>query len=108
MAKRVKMDTSNRAKQFAPFAALKGFEEAIRGKETVYIPKAELTQESVEEINEKLCLMHVKDMVSIVFYNLEAYQKVTGMVSEIDAKNQYIRVVERKIPFKHIVRIETE
>ena len=33
MARRVKMDVSNRAKQFAPFAALKGFEEAIREKE---------------------------------------------------------------------------
>lgn len=106
MAKRVKMDVSNRAKQFAPFAALKGFEEAIRAKETVYIPKAELTQESVEEINEKLCMMHEKDVVSIIFYNLESYQKVTGMVSRIDAKNQYLKVVETKIPFKHIVRIE--
>lgn len=27
------MDVSNRAKQFVPFAALKGFEEAMREKE---------------------------------------------------------------------------
>lgn len=33
MARRVKMDVSNRAKQFVPFAALKGFEEAMREKE---------------------------------------------------------------------------
>ena len=37
MARRVKMDVSNRAKQFAPFAALKGFEEALREKESPII-----------------------------------------------------------------------
>jgi len=54
VARRAKMDVSNRAKQFAPFAALKGFEEAIKAKETVYISKKDITKECEEEINEKL------------------------------------------------------
>ncbi len=33
MANRPKMDRSERAKQFMPFAALKGYEEALREKE---------------------------------------------------------------------------
>lgn len=106
MAKRAKMDVSNRAKQFAPFAALKGFEEAIKAKETVYISKADLTKECEEEINEKLCILKNSDMVSITFYTINAYQHITGMVSEINAKAQYIKVVETKIPFKQIVRID--
>ena len=36
---RTKMDRAQRAKQFAPFAALKGFEEALREKERIIIPK---------------------------------------------------------------------
>ena len=51
MAKRVKMDIANRAKQFVPFAALKGFEEAIKEKEKVIVSKVELTKESIEEID---------------------------------------------------------
>lgn len=33
MANRPKMDRAERAKQFMPFAALKGYEEALRKKE---------------------------------------------------------------------------
>lgn len=106
MARRAKMDVSNRAKQFAPFAALKGFEEAIKAKETVYISKKDITKECEEEINEKLCILKNSDMVSITFYTINAYQQITGMVSEINAKAQYIKVVETKIPFKQIVRID--
>ena len=106
MARSVKMDVVNRAKQFAPFAALKGFEEAIRAKEKVTIPKAELTQECIEEINEKLCSIHIKDMVSVTFYRNNEYIKTTGMVSKIDAKNSFIQIVDTKIPFKDILRID--
>ena len=106
MARRAKMDVSNRAKQFAPFAALKGFEEAIKAKETVYISKKDITKECEEEINEKLCILKNSDMVSITFYTINAYQQITGMVGEINAKAQYIKVVETKIPFKQIVRID--
>lgn len=87
MAERVKMDVSNRAKQFAPFAALKSFEEAIRAKERVVIPRVELTEECMEELNEKLCSIKVKDIVCITFYRNNEYVRTTGMVSKIDATN---------------------
>ena len=44
--KRPKMTRSERARQFAPFAALRGFEDMIREVErTVKEPKRELTEE---------------------------------------------------------------
>ena len=100
------MDVANRAKQFAPFAALKGFEEAIREKEKGIIPKIELTEESVEEINDKLSHIKAKDIIVITFYRDNEYVKTTGMVSKIDVINSYIQVVDIKIPFKDIVRID--
>ena len=36
------MSRENRAKQFMPFAALKGLEEALEKKEKIVVPKAEL------------------------------------------------------------------
>lgn len=107
MAGKIKMDVLHRAKQFVPFAALKGFEEAIRTKEKEIIPKAELTQEYIEEINEKLCSIHTKDIVSVTFYRNNEYIKTTGMVSKIDAKNSFIQIVDTKIPFKDILRIDS-
>ncbi len=50
--KRVKMDISNRAKQFMPFAALKGLPEALEEKERLW--EEEMKQKSVpieEEID---------------------------------------------------------
>ena len=46
---RPKMSMSNRAKQFAPFDALKGFQEALRKKEKTPIPKKELAEEKARK-----------------------------------------------------------
>ena len=51
---RTRMDRENRAKQFMPFAALKGYPEALRSVEQVWEPQTELSEESEEELNKKL------------------------------------------------------
>ena len=45
-----KMNREERAKQFMPFAALKGYPEALRKKEKVVVPKKELSEEYQEEL----------------------------------------------------------
>ena len=50
MANRPKMDPSERAKQFLPFDALKGFREALAEKERTIVPQGELEVEREEEI----------------------------------------------------------
>lgn len=49
-----KMDRANRAKQFMPFDALKGFREALEEKERIVEPKRELSEEQKEEPDFKL------------------------------------------------------
>ncbi len=39
---RQKMSREDRAKQFMPFAALKGYEEALRAKEHIVVPKTDV------------------------------------------------------------------
>ena len=39
---RMKMPASDRAKQFMPFSALKGLDEALREKERIIVEKADL------------------------------------------------------------------
>lgn len=106
MAYRVKMDISNRAKQFAPFAALKGFEEALRLKEKITVEKVELTEEMMEEINSILLRIQLKDVVTVVYYDKEEYLQVTGMVSKIDKEAGNLYIVETRIAFDKIVKIE--
>ena len=38
------MDVGRRAKQFAPFAALRGLDETIRQQEIIYEPKRDLSE----------------------------------------------------------------
>ena len=41
MEHRGRMNREDRAKQFMPFAALKGYPEALRKKEKIVVPKIE-------------------------------------------------------------------
>ena len=49
-----KMDYAKRAKIFAPFAALKGFEEEVDSKEVRYEKKREVDADGLYELNEQL------------------------------------------------------
>lgn len=48
-----KMSRQDRAKQFMPFAALKGLPEALKKKERLTVERIELSDCMKEELNEK-------------------------------------------------------
>ena len=52
------MDVSRRAKIFAPFDALKGFNEAVAAKDVLYRDKAALSEEDAAELNRRLEILH--------------------------------------------------
>ena len=47
-----------RAKQFLPFDALKGLQEALREKEIEYEEKKDLSEDTLNELNNKFCLLY--------------------------------------------------
>ena len=47
---RVKMSRKERAKQFLPFAALKGYPAALRRKEKIVVPKVEFSEDYQEQL----------------------------------------------------------
>lgn len=99
------MDRAQRAKQFMPFAALKGYEEALRTKEKTKVEKKELTEEQEDELNRQLLLLQKRDMVTVTYFEKEEYLKVTGLVARIDRSAQILQVVNTKIEFKNIAEI---
>lgn len=103
---RVKMSQADRAKQFMPFAALKGYEEALRAKEKVVVPKMELSEEMAQELDRKLHQIRRNDMITVVYYNGEEYIRITGMVSRLDPDARVLKVVNTKILFEDISAIE--
>ena len=51
---RPRMAAADRAKQFLPFAALKGLPEALAKKERVAVPKIVLSEDMAEELDRKI------------------------------------------------------
>lgn len=109
-----KMSREDRAKQFMPFAALKGYTEALRKKEKIVVPRKELSDEYKEELDMKLRQVKKNDMVAVAYFSRLAhrsegeYLKMTGMVSRIDETARIMRIVNTKIAFEDLIEIEWE
>ena len=101
-----KMDRELRAKQFMPFAALKGYEEALRRKEKVTVPRPDLSEEYQEEVDRTLRMLKKGDMASVIYFHRGEYLKVTGMISRIDAGERILDIARQKIPFGDIFGLE--
>ncbi len=102
---RPKMSREERAKQFMPFAALKGYPEALRRREKVTVPRMELAEEYREGLDRKLRQVKKNDVITVVFFCRGEYLKVTGMVSRIDVTARLLQIVNTKIAFADIADI---
>ena len=99
------MSPADRAKQFMPFAALKGYEEALRRKEKIVVEKIELSEEMKEELDRQFQQIKQNDIVTVVYYEEEEYLRITGMVAKIDKNAQILKVVNTKILFENIYSV---
>ena len=59
------MGNLDRARQFMPFDALKGLQEALREKEREIESRRELSEESLAELNEQLQRAKIGDAIDI-------------------------------------------
>lgn len=98
----------NRAKQFVPFAALKGYEEALQAKEKIVVEKIELSEEKKAELDFKLHQVKRNDIIKVVYFCKDEYLKVEGMVSRLDTDARILKIVNTKIPFEDIYDITGE
>ena len=95
----------DRAKIFLSFAALKGFEEALREKEKIVVKKKTLSEDMKQVISYRLSKITKGDMVSVVYYQEGEYLKVQGLVAKIDLVFQELTVVKTKISFNDIYEL---
>ncbi len=105
---KMKMSPLDRAKQFAPFSALKGLEEALRCKEKVLVERAELSSEYKESISEKLKLLEAGGRANVVFFCDGQYVAAEGIVSKIDKNLRLLQIVKTEIKFEDIYKLSVE
>lgn len=100
------MERTNRAKQFMPFDALKGFREALAEKERLIVPKRELSEEASEELNIKLYGIQKGDVITVDYFEDGEYMSIIGTALKIDKINRVIEIRNKKIPFDNISHLQ--
>ena len=101
------LPSSRRAKQFAPFDALKGLKEAIAAKEMRPESSRELTEYMKERINNALLELQKGQQTTVVYYEKQEQQatQITGTVMKVDAHCQKLQVNQVIIDFLEIYEI---
>ena len=113
------MSLYNRAAQFAPFAALTGYGEAIAETARQTTPKIEIMEDDRQLMDRKLLLLtnHLEEepRVSITFFQPDRrksggqYLTITGVVKAIRTNERIIIMKDRtKISIDTIVGLEGE
>ena len=96
---------SERARQFMPFSALKGFHALLKEKERVIIARKELSEEDLRELSEKIVLVKKGMMIKVVYFCEGEYVAAEGMVANIDLTFRKLTVVKTRISFDDILEI---
>lgn len=100
------MPRKNRAKQFAPFDALKGLHEALKLKEYEHDRsiKGDLPQEQIEAISRVILSLKKDDYVDVQYF-YDGYNKTISGKARIDFFGQTLRIGNTIIPFTDILEI---
>lgn len=99
------MHNSNRAKQFMPFDALKGFRQTMDFISKQIEFKKSLSDDYIKYLNNKLCNLKKGDIVVIKYYYLTEYIETRGIVKKIDNVYKKIYLSSSIINFDDILEI---
>ncbi len=86
------MNKVARAKQFLTFDALKGLQEALREKEIEYEEKKDLSEDTLNDLNNKFNQIDNGSFVKITFYKNGKYSEIKGRVTNIDYIKKKIQI----------------
>lgn len=100
------MSRENRAKQFQPFAALRGLTEALREVERETVPRAELCEEEAERLNRRLLRLRRGQRASVSYNREDGYSTVCGVVSRLDLERRWMEVAGTRIEFDKLRELE--
>ena len=118
VSKHPKMDVANRAKQFMPMDALRGFSLAILTKqaEREFVTRISLTEDAQEQLDRRLHMVRPGDTVSVTFFRLEkvlgdlevgTYHAETGVIEDIDLQGGAVVLPQAFVPISEIIDIRS-
>lgn len=116
--KRPQMSIEQRSAQFAPFAALTGYDEAVKETARRTDKRIELDDGQKEILNNKLLYIleniDIKPEITFTYFvpdNRKSggkYIEKTGIIRKIDMVEQYVQFIDKsKINISDIIEIES-
>ncbi len=111
-----KMSVSNRAKIFAPFAALKGYDSAIREKDIVYEEKRPLSEDQEKHIDDVITSLKYDDLISVTHFipektdgqiSVGRYITESGRFRKVDTVTKRLYLSDSYIRFTDIYEISS-
>lgn len=122
--KHPRMSSERRAKIFAPFAALSGYDDALADKEGIYDIKRALTDDECFDLDCKIAAIYEKCSNSILArengvevrilyfepFDEEKlrgrYKELSGLVTKVRPDKEIIMVLDREISLRSIYRLD--
>ena len=104
------MTAANRAKQFAPFAAITGLDQAIDGKqaELDWCERRVFSEERSAELDDRLHGLRKGMRVSLGYYAGNTYRSISGLIDRIEPTEELLIIGREHIRFADISDIFNE
>lgn len=110
------MSRGDRAKIFAPFAALRGFEESAHAREKTLIPRPSVAEDRAEQLDRRIRALRRGDTVTLTVFEPERsasqgelgrLRTVTGTLLTIDPVNLNLLLTTGKVPISQVLDVGT-
>lgn len=101
-------ERADRAQQFMPFAALRGYYDLVRQQEHVAQPRHELTEEEAAELSRVFSQVRRRQTISVTHYDGDSYVTTCGLVSNMDMGARTLTVLGARISLDDILSIDLE
>lgn len=101
-----KMTNIERAKQFLPFNALRGYYSLIKEKEKIKEKRKILSEDELERLQVEFEKISKGKIIKIRYYNTDHYEDIEGMVSKIDLIDRSLCIVKNEIKFYDIIDLK--
>ena len=101
-----RMSREERAKQFMPFGALKGYPEALEAKTKTPVPRRALSEEMLSELDRRLSELEPGDMVQVCWYDRGEYRDMTGIFARCEESAGRLRIGENVIAVRDLCGLE--
>ena len=95
-----------RARQFMPFAALRGYYDLVEQAQHEPEPRRELSEESKAALDVQLARVGKGTLVRVTFHDGVSYVRVEGAVTQVDLVFRTITIVKRRIPLDDVAALE--